>query len=175
DVEEVDFLDAGENDRDAERLGEDDLAKRFAYRRGERLRIVEPLRQVVGIENDGGDADRSSERPAPDLIDPGDPSVPALERRPLEVEMGRRRRKRGHGLFLCLQRRSFKTESQFVHRQASAGPARAPRSEGGNGGGNGHDSRPRPQDRRSASLGAWNPTSFSNESFPFSLKSPAWP
>ena len=99
DVEEVDFLDAGEDDGDAERLGEDDFAERFARGRQEHLRIVEPLGQIIGIENDGGHADRPGKRAAPDLIDAGDPSMAVGESLALEIEMGRghngTRRRRG--------------------------------------------------------------------------------
>ena len=72
DVERVDLRDAGEGDRDASRLGVDDFAQRLAPRRAQRLRIVEPFGQVVGIENHRGDADRPGERAAADLVDAGD-------------------------------------------------------------------------------------------------------
>ena len=81
--------------------------KRLARGRGQRLRIVEPLGQIVGIENDRGHADRPGQRPAPDFVDAGDPSMAVGERLALEVEMRRGREKRRGGLFLRrLQRRS---------------------------------------------------------------------
>ena len=101
DVEEVDLLDAGEDDGNAERFGEDDFAQRFARGREEHLRIVEPLGQIVGIKNDCGDADGPGERPAPDLVDACDPSMAVGESLALEVEMGRgrHRARRRRGLF----------------------------------------------------------------------------
>ena len=62
----------------------------------------EPLGQIVGIENDGGHADRPGQRAAPDLIDAGDPSMAVGEGLALEVEMGRGHNgtRRRRGLFL---------------------------------------------------------------------------
>jgi hypothetical protein len=74
-IEEVDFLDAGEDDGNAQRLDEDDFAERFARGRLEHLRIIQPFGQIVGIENDRGDPDRPSKRAAPYLVDPGDPAM----------------------------------------------------------------------------------------------------
>ena len=65
---------------------------RFAS--GRTFEIVEPLRQIVGIENDRRDANRPGERPAPDLVDARDPSMAACERLALEVEVGRDRQGR---------------------------------------------------------------------------------
>ena len=131
DVEEVDFLDAGEDDRDAERLGEDDFAERFARGRRENLRIVEPLGQIVGIENDRGHADRPGQRAAPDLIDAGDPSMAVGERLALEVEMGRGHEgtRRRSDLFLHRSSRRSPRIAPFVRRQAIAAAAGEPRWE----------------------------------------------
>ncbi len=54
---------------------------------GEHLRIVEPLGQIVGIENDRGHADRPGQRAPPNLIDASDPSMAVGEGLALEVEM----------------------------------------------------------------------------------------
>ena len=105
----VDLIDAGEHDRDAQRLGEDDFAQVFPLGFGERLEIVDPEWQIVGIENDRGDPDRPGERAAPDLIDARDPSMAAGESLALEIEVrrGRRReRRRGELLLHRSQRRS---------------------------------------------------------------------
>ena len=81
DVVAVDLLGAGEGERDGDRLGEDRLRQRFAPRRGQRLRIVEALGQVVGIENHRADADRPGERPAADLVDARDEAAPCGDQR----------------------------------------------------------------------------------------------
>ncbi len=53
---------------------------------GERLGIVDPEWQIVGIENDRGYPNRPGERAAPDLIDARDPSMAAGEGLALEIE-----------------------------------------------------------------------------------------
>ena len=59
---------------------------------GRTFEIVEPLGQIVGIENDSGHSDRPSQWAAPDFVDAGDPSMAVGERLALEVEMGRDQR-----------------------------------------------------------------------------------
>ena len=49
--------------------------------------IVQTFRQVVRIEDHGGDADRPGERPAPDLVHAGDPAASPDDRLTLELEM----------------------------------------------------------------------------------------
>ena len=94
--------------------------KRFARGRGQHLRIVEPLGQIVGIENDSGHSDRPGQRPAPDFVDAGDPSMAVGERLSLEVEMRRGREKRRDELFLRRLQRGSSDASPFVNRQAIA-------------------------------------------------------
>jgi hypothetical protein len=114
----VDLIDACEHDRDAQRLGEDDFAQVFPLGFGERLGIVDPEWQIVGIENDRGYPDRPGERAAPDLIDAGDPSMAAGESLALEIEVRRgRRRERRRGELLL--HRSQRCSSRIT-------PARRP-------------------------------------------------
>ena len=68
----VDFPRRSEGHADGERLGEDQLIERLARRRRQRLRIVEPGRQIVPIEDDRGGRNRAGERPAAGFVDPGD-------------------------------------------------------------------------------------------------------
>ncbi len=62
--------------------------QRVAPHFAQRLRIVEPLGKVVGIEDDRGDADGTCERAAAHLVDAGDPAAAFSHRLALEVEMG---------------------------------------------------------------------------------------
>ena len=87
DVVGVDLLDAGEDDGNAERLGENDRAELVAPGLGQRFRIIEALREIVRIENDRRDADRTCERPATDLVDSGHPAAAARHRLALEIEV----------------------------------------------------------------------------------------
>ena len=65
DIVGVDLRRAREDHGDAERPGEDDRPQFIALRFGQRLRIVEPFRQIVRIEDDGGNANRPGERSGP--------------------------------------------------------------------------------------------------------------
>ena len=88
---EYSACDAGEDDGNAERLGEDDFAQGFARGRLKELRIVQPFGQVVGIENDRGDPDWPGQWAPPDLVDARNPTMAKSESLALEVEMKRRR------------------------------------------------------------------------------------
>ena len=55
------------------------------------FRIVQPLRQIVAVENDRRDADRAGQRAAPDLVDAGDGPEPLREQLGLDFEVGAHR------------------------------------------------------------------------------------
>src|SRR5208282_1168407 len=67
----------------------DEIAQRLAPLGAQRLRIVDPLWRIVGVENHRGDADRPGERPPADLVDAGDERTAARQKLALEREVGR--------------------------------------------------------------------------------------
>ena len=70
DVFAVDAIDAGDADADA-RMCQDLAIERSADVGFQNLRIRDAVRNVAGIEDDGGGYDRSGQRAAPSLIHPG--------------------------------------------------------------------------------------------------------
>src|SRR6202044_2334322 len=82
------FARARESDRDAQRLVENGSAQLFAALGAQGLRILDPLRQIAGIEYDGGDGDGPRQRTPSNFVDARDPTRAQPYSLPLEAEMG---------------------------------------------------------------------------------------
>ena len=87
-VEGVDLARAREGDSDAQRLVENGSAQLFAALGAQGFGILDPLRQIAGVEDDGSDGDGPRQRTASDFVDACDPTRAKPYSLALEAEMG---------------------------------------------------------------------------------------